>query len=39
VRARQVSGVRRYSETDTGIVAAAAQLAQLGLRPKNLRVL
>lgn len=39
VRARQVSGVRRYSETDTGIVAAAAQLAQLGLRPKNLRIL
>ncbi len=38
VHARQVSGVRRYSETDTGIVAAAAQLAQLGLRPKNLRV-
>jgi DNA-binding transcriptional MerR regulator len=39
VRGRQVSGVRRYTETDAGIVAAAAQLAQLGLRPKNLRVL
>ena len=39
VHARQVSGVRRYGETDTGIVSAAAQLAQLGLRPKNLRVL
>lgn len=39
VRARQVSGVRRYSETDVGIVGAAVQLAQLGLRPKNLRVL
>jgi len=39
VRARQVSGVRRYSETDTGIVGAAVQLAQLGLRPKNLRIL
>ncbi len=39
IRARQVSGVRRYSETDTGIVAAAAQLAQLSLRPKNLRIL
>lgn len=39
VRARQVSGVRRYTETDAGIVGAAAQLAQLGLRPKNLRVL
>ncbi len=39
VHARQVSGVRRYGETDTGIVGAAAQLAQLGLRPKNLRVL
>lgn len=36
---RQVSGVRRYTETDAGIVAAAAQLAQMGLRPKNLRVL
>jgi DNA-binding transcriptional MerR regulator len=39
VRARQVSGVRRYAETDAGIVGAAAQLAQLGLRPKNLRML
>jgi DNA-binding transcriptional MerR regulator len=38
VRARQVSGVRRYTETDAGIVGAAAQLAQRGLRPKNLRV-
>jgi DNA-binding transcriptional MerR regulator len=38
VRARQVSGVRRYTETDAGIVGAAAQLARLGLRPKNLRV-
>jgi DNA-binding transcriptional MerR regulator len=38
VRARQVSGVRRYTETDAGIVGAAMQLAQLGLRPKNLRV-
>ena len=38
VHARQVSGVRRYTETDAGIVGAAAQLAQLGLRPKNLRV-
>src|SRR5664280_1529418 len=39
IRAHQVSGVRRYSETDAGIVGAAAQLAPLGLRPKNLRVL
>ena len=39
VRAHQVSGVRRYSETDAGIVGAAAQLAPLGLRPRNLRVL
>ncbi len=39
VHGRQVSGVKRYTETDAGIVAAAAQLAQLGLRPKNLRVL
>ncbi len=38
MHARQVSGVRRYTETDAGIVGAAAQLAQLGLRPKNLRV-
>jgi DNA-binding transcriptional MerR regulator len=38
VHARQVSGVRRYTETDAGIVGAAAQMAQLGLRPKNLRV-
>ena len=38
IHGRQVSGVKRYSETDAGIVAAAAQLAQLGLRPKNLRV-
>jgi DNA-binding transcriptional MerR regulator len=38
VGARQVSGVRRYTETDAGIVGAAAQLALLGLRPKNLRV-
>lgn len=39
IHGRQVSGVKRYAETDAGIVAAATQLAQLGLRPKNLRVL
>lgn len=39
VRARQAGGVRRYAETDVGIVGAAAQLAQMGLRPKNLRLL
>ncbi len=39
VRSRQVSGVRRYTETDAGIVGAAVQLARLGLRPKNLRIL
>jgi DNA-binding transcriptional MerR regulator len=39
VRARQVSGVRRYSQTDAGIVGAAVQLAHIGLRPKNLRIL
>jgi DNA-binding transcriptional MerR regulator len=39
IRAHQVSGVRRYSETDAGIVGAATQLSPLGLRPKNLRVL
>ncbi len=38
VRSRQVSGVRRYSETEIGIIGAAVQLAQLGLRPKNLRI-
>ncbi len=38
VKARQVSGVRRYGETDCGIVGAAAQLALNGLRPKNLRL-
>jgi DNA-binding transcriptional MerR regulator len=38
VHARQVSGVRRFTELDAGIVGAATQLAQLGLRPKNLRV-
>jgi len=39
VRSRQVSGVRRYGETECGIVGAAAQLALNGLRPKNLRLL
>ena len=39
VHGRQVSGVKRYTQTDAGIVGAAAQLAHIGLRPKNLRVL
>jgi len=39
VHSRQVSGVRRYGETECGIVGAAAQLAVSGLRPKNLRLL
>lgn len=39
VRSRQVSGVRRFTEADAGIVGAAVQLAQMGLRPKNLRVI
>ncbi len=39
VHARHVGGVRRYAETEVGIVGAAAQLAQIGLRPKNLRLL
>jgi DNA-binding transcriptional MerR regulator len=39
VRGRQVSGVRRYGETDAGIVGAAVELARNGLRPKNLRLL
>lgn len=38
VRGRQISGVKRYGETDAGIVAAAARLSRSGLRPKNLRV-
>jgi DNA-binding transcriptional MerR regulator len=39
VHGRQVSGVKRYTQTDAGIVGAAAQLARMGLRPKNLRIL
>jgi DNA-binding transcriptional MerR regulator len=39
VNARQVGGVRRYSETDAAVIATAQQLAAAGLRPKNLRVL
>jgi DNA-binding transcriptional MerR regulator len=39
VRPRQVSGVKRYSDIDAAIVAAAADLARVGLRPKNLRIL
>jgi hypothetical protein len=39
VHGRQVSGVKRYSETDAGIIGAAVQLAHTGLRPKNLRIL
>jgi len=39
IKGRQVSGVRRYSETDAGIIGAAAQLSVTGLRPKNLRIL
>ncbi len=38
VRGRQVSGVRRYTETEAGIVGAAVELARNGLRPKNLRL-
>jgi DNA-binding transcriptional MerR regulator len=39
VRPRQVSGVKRYSDLDAAIVAAAIDLARVGLRPKNLRIL
>ncbi len=39
VKGRQVSGVRRYTQTEAGIVGAAGQLARHGLRPKNLRLL
>ena len=38
VRPRQIGGVRRYLEVEAGIVGAAAQLAQMGLRPKHLRL-
>ncbi len=39
IRGRQVSGVKRYAELDAAIVAAAVRLSQVGLRPKNLRIL
>lgn len=39
VRPRQVSGVKRYTDLDAGIVGAAVELARVGLRPKNLRIL
>jgi hypothetical protein len=39
LHSHQVSGVRRYGETECGIVGAAAQLSLNGLRPKNLRLL
>jgi len=39
VRPRQVSGVKRYSDLDAAIAAAAVDLARVGLRPKNLRIL
>lgn len=39
VHSQQVGGVRRYRETEAGIIGAAVQLAQMGLRPKNLRLL
>jgi DNA-binding transcriptional MerR regulator len=39
VRGRQVSGVRRYTGTEAGIVGAAVELSRNGLRPKNLRLL
>jgi DNA-binding transcriptional MerR regulator len=39
VRPRQVSGVKRYSDLDAAIAAAALDLARVGLRPKNLRIL
>jgi DNA-binding transcriptional MerR regulator len=39
VRPRQVSGVKRYTDLDAGIVSAAVDLAAVGLRPKNLRIL
>lgn len=39
IRGRQVSGVKRYPELDAAVAAASVQLAQVGLRPKNLRIL
>ena len=39
VRGRQVSGVGADTQTDGGVIGAAAQLAHNGLRPKNLRLL
>jgi len=39
VNTRQVGGVRRYTGTDAAVIATAQQLAAVGLRPKNLRVL
>ena len=39
VRAHQIGGTRHYVETEAGIIGAAVQLAQLGLRPKHLRPL
>jgi DNA-binding transcriptional MerR regulator len=39
IRGRQVSGVKRYADLDAAIASAAVHLAQVGLRPKNLRIL
>lgn len=39
IRPTKSGGARRYGETEAGIIGAAAQLAQMGLRPKNLRLL
>ena len=39
IHPRQVSGVKRYTELDTQIVAVAVELGAVGLRPKNLRIL
>ena len=39
IKGRQVSGVRRYTELEAGVVATAARLARAGLRPKNLRAM
>jgi DNA-binding transcriptional MerR regulator len=39
VHTHQVGGTRHYVETEAGIIGAAVQLAQLGLRPKHLRPL
>jgi DNA-binding transcriptional MerR regulator len=39
ISSRQVSGVKHFGELDAAIVTAAVRLSQVGLRPKNLRII